>query len=294
MGEAGAIDTTPARLEAHHENRILEDLTCGRCGYNLRGQSLDAKCPECGMIVSRSARNDLLRYSDRQWLRTVSNGFIPLMICAALALLYRFGYAYGMHHFVNAANASQSSVRWNAIVWSSMAISLVLHALTLMGVWMITHREPRADAPSHRLSRIARTFMLIAIVLMVMAWLPWVAFVSIGRSFYPAEIMYVMHIAAGCAFLVSIAALFIMARRLAFRIPDEPLARRTIIAAIGILAIMLLQYVYSWSNVLGMFFTISGEASRYIVHLPQTIVTVWAIVLLVQYRTRLRASIMSS
>jgi hypothetical protein len=35
---------------------VADDLTCVRCGYNLRGLASDGRCPECGETVERSLR----------------------------------------------------------------------------------------------------------------------------------------------------------------------------------------------------------------------------------------------
>ena len=50
------------RLDA--EGRVDEDITCRKCGYNLRGLPTDGACPECGSAVGHSTHGDLLRFCD--------------------------------------------------------------------------------------------------------------------------------------------------------------------------------------------------------------------------------------
>lgn len=58
--------TTPTRI------RIDQPLDCPDCGYDLRGLTLDANCPECGALAERSL--DQLSLSDRRYLRRLRAG----------------------------------------------------------------------------------------------------------------------------------------------------------------------------------------------------------------------------
>ena len=53
---------------------IETDVTCRRCGYNLRGLLEEGLCPECGTAVVLSTRGDLLRYADPDWVETMARG----------------------------------------------------------------------------------------------------------------------------------------------------------------------------------------------------------------------------
>ncbi len=50
------------------------DLACRRCSYNLRGLLVSQRCPECGTPVGLSAKGDLLRFADPEWLRKLAKG----------------------------------------------------------------------------------------------------------------------------------------------------------------------------------------------------------------------------
>ena len=56
--------------------RLLEDLLCNHCGYNLRGLLSEGRCPECGTEVARSLRGDLLVAADPAWLERLIRGHL--------------------------------------------------------------------------------------------------------------------------------------------------------------------------------------------------------------------------
>jgi hypothetical protein len=290
MDNGAAVEFRASRPESDHEHCIADDLACGGCGYNLRGRAPSDTCPECGMSVARSARHDLLRYADRAWLRGIAIGLVLFMMCAALALVFKVSYAVALNRYVNAGTLNQSMTWATRLTWFSLVANVLMQGLTIMGAWLITRAEPGRERDMQALRRTARICILVSFGLMAIVWVPWLNYIINGRYLYGGVVIYVAQVAGGVLSCVAVVALFIMARRLALRIPDEQLARRTVIAALGITGIMVFEGIYSWTNFFGLFFTITGEASRYIVHLPQAIVTAWAIALLMQYRGRILAA----
>ncbi len=69
---------------------IDHDLPCVGCGYNLRGLSVDARCPECAAAIgpSRDAHRQgaarLLHLGGRRWLLTLGAGTACLFLAAVL------------------------------------------------------------------------------------------------------------------------------------------------------------------------------------------------------------------
>ncbi len=55
---------------------IKYDLSCPRCGYNLRGLSPTGMCPECAQAIRFALREKLLRYADPNWIRAIRLGVV--------------------------------------------------------------------------------------------------------------------------------------------------------------------------------------------------------------------------
>lgn len=64
----------PAEVQMDESGRIDEDLACRGCGYNLRGLTVEAACPECSASAGLSVRGDLLRFSDPAWVERLGRG----------------------------------------------------------------------------------------------------------------------------------------------------------------------------------------------------------------------------
>ena len=77
-----------ARLLDHPSGAVPIDFPCRKCGYNLRAQPLEGRCPECGDTVNASVSGALVNYADRTWLSEVAdavNGLLIMIILAAAA-----------------------------------------------------------------------------------------------------------------------------------------------------------------------------------------------------------------
>src|SRR5690606_28743607 len=67
-------------------------LFCVDCGYDLRGQSPDAACPECGTPVARSQLGDALWHSSPSCLWKLRLGAMLLTLSAVVSLIYRVSF----------------------------------------------------------------------------------------------------------------------------------------------------------------------------------------------------------
>lgn len=146
---------------------IQADIPCSVCGYNLRGQAREGRCPECGAAVMEAFRGGQLTYADRDWLIRVRSGvnlvfwgiagsIIFMCICMILGAWY-----FGQHasHFNPAAAPTAPS--WIQIPAPLLGLAATLYMLAV--VVRLAAPEPRAgDAgPPLRTGR-TRTIVRLA------------------------------------------------------------------------------------------------------------------------------------
>lgn len=124
---------------------IDTDLTCHRCGYNLRGLRAAGHCPECDAEVGRSATPELLRYSDVEWMRRTARGahLLAILVIARIAV----------------GNTILTVLQTEVV---AALIAVVLAALWAMAVWECTRRDPgHRPAPDVERARLGARVLLI-------------------------------------------------------------------------------------------------------------------------------------
>jgi len=209
--------------------RIAIDITCRKCGYNLRGLLPDGRCPECGTAVGRSLHGDLLRFSDPEWVQKLASGMNWIVASIVISL---FGGALG----AISGGIFSSIVSTRSFVVLAPLSGLVLGVFSLVGYWKVTTPDPakmmeESGVSLRKLVRLAEvTRYVVAPLNSLMQQLAWsvAAIVLIAVS--------------GIASLVGTVAIFLYARKLALRIPDEKLARHCRIVMWG-MAVMLALFV---------------------------------------------------
>jgi hypothetical protein len=100
--------------------RVIDDLPCRTCGYNLRTLATTGICPECATPVAASISGDLLRFADPNWLARVKLG------CG----LFRMGVV--LRFLAWAAHAA----------WAQLLLAPAGSALMLAGAWLFTIPDP--------------------------------------------------------------------------------------------------------------------------------------------------------
>lgn len=81
-----------AEIEDGGEASVELDALCMSCKYNLRGLSLDRKCPECGTPVFKSLRGYRMVFAGQRYLKELESGLrlvvLGLAVFAATAALW--------------------------------------------------------------------------------------------------------------------------------------------------------------------------------------------------------------
>lgn len=192
-------DALPQPIDYDTSGRIDQDLSCLKCGYNLRGLSSQQICPECGEPAAQTIRGDWLEFSDPKWVRRLACG----MRCIIWTI---FGTPF---------------LSFAILVIGERPFVAIMVSAYIVAFWLITSPEPgRTDAePGLGLRRIARYGSIFGVL---MACLLGMA--GLGDT----RITSTMKAAPGSVFVW--AAWFLIlgyAARLARRIPDVRLARHS-------------------------------------------------------------------
>lgn len=188
------------------QSAILRDMTCGTCGYNLRGLSPDGRCPECGHPIEESRYDPRLAAADPRWLRVIRTGFTILLIAEFVTAAARLlGYAIVITYL-----AYQAMI----IVWF---IGATVHAL---GSWTVASRD-RACPPMFDPRHLRRVVRVCAVVVWTVM-LVWTIDAFTG-TLSPHLIVLLLVLTLFC--LPGEVCKFLLLRGFARRIPAPALAR---------------------------------------------------------------------
>lgn len=224
------------RTDAH--GRLLDELECRGCGYNLMSQMLTGGCPECGQPVEWSARGDRLGYSDPRWLASLRLGMLWFIFAIVGAIVLAVMDSVISAMIVSAGSRSNYSpprpgqtgpTGFNQYTYApqtqntAMAVSIVLgliaSGLFLFAVWQLTAPEPgRADEQG-----------LTARSLFRWGWVASAVFGTAGNVTMLASqnVALVMSGIGAVVWIVVFFTMFVYLRRLALRMPDTGLAGQT-------------------------------------------------------------------
>lgn len=185
---------------------LIEDVSCRRCGYNLRTLRTDAVCPECGTRVADSLRGNSLRDADPEWVEELSFGAGLKLWNIALGIVG--GFAAGL---LVAAGLPPGLI---------VLATLIGGALGLWATFLITTQEPRISLQEDPLT-LRKALRACAVVSFA------------GGVLGQAGVMAVSVTLQIASAILGLAGMFVMwgellyFRRFADRVPDEKLRRST-------------------------------------------------------------------
>ena len=109
------------------EGRILDDLPCVQCGYNLRTVPVRQQCPECGGAVWTSYHRNL-ENANPFWLGRLVRGMKWLMAALVVGMVYRVEWMTG-------------AIAFHGFNYWSIEVGPIELLCFVAGVWCVTSRE---------------------------------------------------------------------------------------------------------------------------------------------------------
>lgn len=215
-------DRPPPDVPLDADGRLTQSLPCRKCGYDLHGLSVDGRCPECGTAVGWSVHGDLLRYSDPAWVKHQADG--------ALLLILAIG-AWIAGAVIDGLASGATSGRAAALAMSMLGSVMALVAIRKVTIPEAARAEEEPPASVRLVTRI-----LGVIGLLPRPILAAVRSRGLGGATGISAFEIVLQTAMMVTTLVAGFLLFILFRRLALRIPDHGLAKRTRIVQWGLAA----------------------------------------------------------
>jgi hypothetical protein len=179
---------------------------CIRCGYDLFQADVEGQCPECGQPIKESYRDDLLAFSDVEWLKRVKGGLDIMFWLIVAGVITVAGYVSlflvllepNLHCFL-------------------VVIQIMFGIAFLMTTFRITEKEPTNE--EGRRGNTWRVIMRIAAVLWVSGE---IVLVSITTDI-PCMIHGLVYL-AGYSQIIMIFSLLSYASVAAGRIPERSVA----------------------------------------------------------------------
>ncbi len=205
-------------------DRVIADVLCVECGWNLRSYQLTDRCPKCGHPVSDSVFGDYLVHTDRTRVRRLSDHarlvFYGASFVAALAGVAALATLLGSRSAPDAVTNLYS-------VFQMAAMLVPIPAG--IGIVLLTQRRSLAWYQAWLRQRLASRLRQLAAALVGLALLLGVvgAFVALGMQF--GELLLIAW------FVVPVSAFWRGFERLMQRLPDRVLAGRARMLLIGTL-----------------------------------------------------------
>ena len=166
------VASTPddgVKAAVDEQGRLIEDVPCRRCGYNLRSLPADGKCPECGSAVAISIHGFYLRFAPPAWVRRVALG-AKLLVGAAVTAILGWIIMIAVGIAVTVPLSPLGTGPLSIVLGVSMiGLSILIVGLIIAGIILMTARDPaEAGKPerfgARRLARLCLWPMPVAMV----------------------------------------------------------------------------------------------------------------------------------
>ncbi len=221
LPEVPPTTPSPPARPADFFGRLRESWSCIGCGYDLRWQLRDGRCPECARPVVETVDPKLLKFADPHWVHTIArglrlcslglNGWVLGMLAAGAILVWFFN--------------TKRSIVWGGIpAAGSLGVLIVALAQVFLvrGARLLTTRAPddahAGGFPTPRHVRLASWLMLPAFL---------VGLLPVQNK--RAVVAYAFDVFSGAGALVGIACLWVLLRylmRLAHRAQQRKWLRK--------------------------------------------------------------------
>ena len=169
------VASTPddgVKAAVDEQGRLIEDVPCRRCGYNLRSLPADGKCPECGSAVAISIHGFYLRFAPPEWVRRLALGAKLLVTAAVTAVggwVVMLAIVFAIAIMLGPTATGPSSTFSTVLSVSLIGCSILIAGLLIAGIILMTTRDPaEAGKPerfgARRLARLCLWPMPVAMV----------------------------------------------------------------------------------------------------------------------------------
>jgi hypothetical protein len=194
-------------------NRLVCDVACRTCGYNLKSLAADADCPECGTAVELSLCGDFLAFANPDWLKVVRWGVMIVFIGAFLLTMTFLG--------ILASRGFISGV----ITYVRSPSELVMLSLLIcsIGALLTAISEPGAVSKRADIARLSLRSATVVAAITLIIFLTAGMFVP---PFIKQAVINTMEFAGAGASLGVMAAQLHLMEILSLRIPDPRGAMR--------------------------------------------------------------------
>ncbi len=227
-------DAPPPTAVPAHPETLDEDIPCISCGYNLRGLYPDGRCPECGIPIERSMREDLLKLCDPTWVDRLRSGATWAywgLIATVLTLILGTVAAAAVGAFAafgGAPGAPPPAPGSFPLLTTTITVAQwVFMGMMLLGVWKLTSPSP-AEAHQTEMARARKGCRFaVAVVLVAAVCSQAIQPLAIGSHNALLVIGGIFGLINVVFFFVGTHYFFSLMRYLAARVPSDPIAKAT-------------------------------------------------------------------